>query len=49
MGVDDVLNLKDRPRCLSALLGACRPRQWPKNLLVFAAPRTYDVWVVKGC
>jgi decaprenyl-phosphate phosphoribosyltransferase len=26
-----------RPGCLPALLAACRPRQWPKNLLVFAA------------
>ena len=25
-------------RSLSPLLAACRPRQWPKNLLVFAAP-----------
>lgn len=53
MGVDDVLNLKDRPGCLTALLVACRPRQWPKNLLVIAAPLfafrfEADVWLRAG-
>jgi 4-hydroxybenzoate polyprenyltransferase len=38
---------------LSALLVACRPRQWPKNLLVFAAPLfafrfEADVWLRAG-
>ena len=35
---------------LLALIGACRPRQWTKNLLVFAAPLfafrfELDVWL----
>ncbi|WP_411867791.1 decaprenyl-phosphate phosphoribosyltransferase [Vulcanococcus limneticus] len=38
---------------VSLLLAACRPRQWPKNLLVFAAPLfafsfELDVWLRAG-
>ena len=38
---------------LAALMVACRPRQWPKNLLVFAAPLfafrfETDVWLRAG-
>ncbi|WP_188021068.1 hypothetical protein [Synechococcus sp. RS9907] len=39
---------------MPALLAACRPRQWPKNLLVFPAPLfavrfDADVWLsVRG-
>ncbi len=38
---------------MPALLAACRPRQWPKNLLVFAAPLfafrfDADVWLSVG-
>jgi len=41
------------PGALPALLVACRPRQWPKNLLVFAAPLfafrfEADVWLRAG-
>ena len=41
------------PGTFPALLVACRPRQWPKNLLVFAAPLfafrfDADVWLSPG-
>ena len=42
-----------RPGALPPLLAACRPRQWTKNLLVFAAPLfafrfEADVWLPAG-
>ena len=42
-----------RPGALPPLLAACRPRQWTKNLLVFAAPLfafrfEADVWLPSG-
>ena len=41
------------PGALPPLVAACRPRQWPKNLLVFAAPLfafrfEADVWLRAG-